>query len=206
MQYSNIDIEKINEISKIMLSKTQMMPADLIIVFGTTYGIDLFVENIVSLYKKGFCKYILCTGGNVVRYTQNSNEMTYKESILMKKLLIKDGIPENKILVETESKNTGDNLKFSIPILNDVFGNINNIKSIIGVGKIHGTLRFLMTMCKYFPKSKKMFFPINVFGCDENLWYLNDKFYNKLMMEVEKIKEYMQKGFIAELDDNALLK
>ena len=45
-----------------MLPKTQLKPADLLIVFGTTYGIDLFVENIVNLYEKGFCKYVLCTG------------------------------------------------------------------------------------------------------------------------------------------------
>ena len=63
-----------------------------------------------------------------------------------------------------------------------------------------------MTMCKYFSNAEKMFFPINVFGCDENLWYLNDNFYKKLMLENNKINKYLQEGFIAELDDKVLIK
>ena len=197
-----MDIEELKKIQQKMLPKTQIKPADLLIVFGTTYGIDLFVENILSLYQKGFCKYILCTGGNVAVYKGKSDI----ESLILKELLIKNGIPVDKILIETKSKNTGENLQFSIPILEKEFGSISNIKSIIGVGKIHGTLRFLMTMCKYFPDAEKMFFPINVFGCDDNLWYLNDNFYKKLMLENNKINKYLQEGFIVELDDKVLIK
>ena len=190
-----------NQIHDKMLPKTDLKSADLLIVFGTTYGIDLFVENIVSLYQKGFCKYILCTGGNVARY----GTTTAAESVIFRDLLFENGVPAEKILVETKSKNTGENLQFSIPILEEKFGGIDGINSIIGVGKIHATLRFLMTMCKYFPVAEKMFFPINVFGCDENLWYLHDKFYQKLMAEVEKVDEYLEKGFVAELDERVLL-
>ena len=197
-----MNVKELKKIQNQMLPKTQLKPADLLIVFGTTYGIDLFVENIVSLYQKGFCKHILCTGGNVASY----GSRTEIESLIMKDLLIQNGILANKILVETKSTNTGENLQFSIPILSEVFGKIDNITSIIGLGKIHGTLRFLMTMCKYFPNAEKMFFPINVFGCNENLWYLNDKFYKKLMLENKKITEYLEKGFIWQLDNKVLIK
>ena len=183
-----------------MLQKTVLKPADLLIVFGTTYGIDLFVENIVSLYQKGFCKYVLCTGGNVARYGTKIAD----ESVIIRDLLFENGVPAEKILIETKSKNTGENLQFSIPILEEKFGSVSNINSIIGLGKIHATLRFLMTMCKYFPNAEKMFFPINVFGCDENLWYLNDKFYQKLMAEEEKVKDYLERGFIVELNKTVL--
>ena len=193
--------EKFRQIQAKMLPKTVLKPADLLIVFGTTYGIDLFVENIVSLYQKGFCKYVLCTGGNAARY----GTKTAAESVIIRDLLVENGVPADKILVETKSKNTGENLQFSIPILEEKFGGVDGIKSIIGVGKIHATLRFLMTMCKYFPVAEKMFFSINVFGCDENLWYLHDKFYQKLMAEVGKVDEYLEKGFIAELDERVLL-
>ena len=196
-----MQLEELNFISSKMLPKTQIKPADLLIVFGTTYGIDLFIENIVSLYQKGFCKYILCTGGNVASY----NNKTATESVIIMDLLVENGVPADKILMETDSKNTGENLQFSIPILEEKFGNIDSIKSIIGVGKIHATLRFLMTMCKYFPAAEKMFFSINVFGCDESLWYLHDKFYQKLMAEVDKVEEYLEKGFMAELDKLVLL-
>ncbi len=192
--------EEYQKIKAKMLPKTVLKPADLLIVFGTTYGIDLFVENIVNLYKKGFCKYVLCTGGNVANYNGKSE----CESLILQELLVENGVPEDKILVETTSKNTGENLQFSIPILEEKFSRIDDIKSIMGLGKIHATLRFLMTMCKYFPNAEKMFFSINVFGCDENLWYLNDKFYQKIMEEVDKVDKYLKKGFITELDETIL--
>jgi hypothetical protein len=195
-----MQIEEFHHIQAKMLPKTELKHADLLIVFGTTYGIDLFVENIVSLYQKGFCKYILCTGGNVAKY----GTKTEAESVIIMDLLVENGVPADKILVETTSKNTGENLQFSLPILEEKFGRIDDIKSMIGVGKIHATLRFLMTMCKYFPDAEKMFFSINVFGCDENSWYLNDKFHQKLMAEVDKVDKYLKKGFIAELDETIL--
>ena len=186
----------IDDITYDLMPKTEIKPADLLIVFGTTYGIDLFVKNIADLYKNGLLKkYILCTGGNSFLYKNNQ----CIESNLMKNLLVKNDIPESMILVENKSKNTGENLQFSIPILQQAFGEIENIKSIIGVGKIHATLRFLMTMCKYFPKQEKMFYPINVFGENDKLLE------EKLAIEAEKIPEYLQKGFIAPLDGKVLI-
>ena len=192
---------ELEKITKKMLPKTQIKPADLLIVFGTTYGIDLFVENIASLYNNGYCKYILCTGGNICKY-QNQQHV---ESIIMKNLLVEKGIPENIVLTEKESRNTGENLQFSLPIFEEKFGNVQNIKSIIGVGKIHATLRFLMTMCKYFPNAEKMFYPINVFYCEEKDLSTNNEFCNKLLLETKKIPEYLQKGLIAELDKKTLI-
>ena len=191
----NDSIEKHDVIQK-MIPKTELKPADLLIVFGTTYGLDLFVSNIVDFYKAGFIKkYILCTGGNEFIY----NKKEVIESILMKELLIKNGIPNDIILTETKSKNTGENLAFSVPILQQAFGKIKDIKSIIGVGKIHATLRFLMTMSKYFPEQKKMFFPVDVFNGNRKLLY------EKLLIERKKIPEYLKKGYICNLDEKTLL-
>ena len=168
---------ELEKITKKMLPKTQIKPADLLIVFGTTYGIDLFVENIASLYNNGYCKYIL----------------------------VEKGISKNIVLTEAKSENTGENLQFSLPILEEKFGNVQNIKSIIGVGKIHATLRFLMTMCKYFPDAEKMFYPINPFPCKEKDLYTNKEFCKKLMLEMEKIPKYLQQGFITNIDRKTLL-
>ena len=42
---------------------TPIKPADLLIVFGTTYGFNEYVEGILKLYNEGFVKTILLTGG-----------------------------------------------------------------------------------------------------------------------------------------------
>ena len=93
--------EEYQKIKAKMLPKTELKPADLLIVFGTTYGIDLFVENIVSLYQKGFCKYILCTGGNVAKY----GTKIAAESVIIQDLLCENGVPDDKILVESSRIN-----------------------------------------------------------------------------------------------------
>ena len=44
---------------------TPIKPADLLIVFGTTYGFDEYVEGILKLYNEGFVKTILLTGEKI---------------------------------------------------------------------------------------------------------------------------------------------
>ena len=73
-----------------LMPKTKIKKSDLLIIFGTTYGIDLFVKDILFLYNKKYCKYILCTGGKEFIY----NNKTCIEGSLMKEILISKEIPE----------------------------------------------------------------------------------------------------------------
>ena len=79
----------------------------------------------------------------------------------------KNILDKAKILIENKSTNTGENLQFSLPLLEKEFGKIENIKSIIGLGKNFVGRRFLMTMAKYFPNIEKMFYPINVYNVNQ---------------------------------------
>lgn len=85
-----------------------------------------------------------------------------------------------------------------MPILQKHFGDIENIKSIIGLGKDFVARRFLMTMAKYFPTAEKMFYPINVFHCDKSNWYKNNVLCQKCLNELQKLPIYLDKGYIAE--------
>ena len=159
-----------NDIYEYLFVTTPIKPADLLIVFGTTYGFDEYVEGILKLYNEGYVKTILLTGGK-------DSTNSYKAESEMMLDCLKSFNLKCDILIEDKSVNTGENLAFSIPILQKHFGKIENIKSIIGLGKDFVARRFLMTMAKYFPTAEKMFYPINVFHCDKSNWYNNNVLY-----------------------------
>ena len=174
-----------DEIYDYLFISTPIKPADLLIVFGATYGINEYVNGICDILYKKLIHTILFTG-------KNESKNIYKLLAQRNKSILN----KVKVLIENKSTNTGENLKFSLPLLRKEFGNVENIGSIIGLGKDFAARRFLMTMEKYFPTAEKMFYPVNVFHCDESNWYKDDVLYQKCMNECKKIPIYLQKGFI----------
>lgn len=77
-------------------------------VYGDTPSPFLIgrMEEGLRLYKKGYGKYVIVTGG------MGSGEYV-TEAAAMEKYLISKGIPKSNILVENKSKSTLENLKFS---------------------------------------------------------------------------------------------
>ncbi|MBH08717.1 MAG: hypothetical protein CMP71_06860 [Flavobacteriales bacterium] len=76
------------------------------------YSDRLFFAKKLFLNKK--INKILFSGGNGELFSND-----YVEAIEMKKFLIKNGINENDILIETRSRNTDENIKNSIEICNE---------------------------------------------------------------------------------------
>ena len=181
-----------NAIYDYLFITTPIKPADLLIVFGTTYGFDEYVEGILKLYNEGYVKTILLTGG------KDSTNSYKAESEMMLDFLQPFNL-KCDILIEDKSTNTGENLQFSLPLLEKEFGKVENIKLIIGLGKNFVARRFLMTMAKYFPTAEKMFYPINVFHCDKSNWYNNKVLYQKCLNELQKLPIYLDKGYIVEI-------
>ena len=174
-----------DEIYDYLFISTPIKPADLLIVFGTTYGVNEYVNGICDILNKKLIHTILLTG-------KNESENIYKLLAQRNKSIL----DKVKVLIENKSTNTGENLTFSLPLLDKEFGDIKNIKSIIGLGKDFAARRFLMTMEKYFPTAEKMFYPVNVFHCDKSNWYQNEILCQKCINEYKKIPIYLQKGFI----------
>lgn len=77
-------------------------------------GVDRLLQA-VKLYEDGIISKILITSG--------SGSITYpelKESPLLKKYLISINIPDEDIIIESESKNTRENALFSAPMIKKV--------------------------------------------------------------------------------------
>ncbi len=179
---------KYNEIYNYLFIKTPIKPADLLIVFGTTYSIDKYVDGICDVIDRKLTNTILLTG-------KNESENIYNYLIQKDKNIL----DKAKIIIENKSTNTGENLQLSLPLLEKEFGKIENIKSIIGLGKNFVVRRFLMTMAKYFPNIEKMFYPINVYNVNQENWFKNKELYQKCLNELHKIPMYLEKGYISEI-------
>jgi len=71
------------------------------------------VIKAIRLYRENAAPFIIMTGGSGDLFDPGS-----KEAILMKELAVEFGIPKDKVLVETQSRNTRENVLYTKAILN----------------------------------------------------------------------------------------
>ena len=91
----------------------ELSPADGILVFGSS---DLRVaEHAAQLFHQGLAPWILFSGARG-RMTQ---EWVETEAEAMAGVAKRCGVPEEKILIENQATNTGENIRFSRALLED---------------------------------------------------------------------------------------
>jgi uncharacterized SAM-binding protein YcdF (DUF218 family) len=182
----------LNRIGRYVMIKTPVEVADLAFVFGTRDGVEEFAGEIDRYWKRGFFPWIVIAGGS----TQGNPN---PESDVLFNKLVELGVSENCIICERNSTNTGENVQFSLPLIKQHIA-FDRIRSIIAVGKISSSRRYLMTLERYWPGPKKMILPINHFGVPEKRWFEDNEFQARVMEEWNKIPRYLALGFLKEID------
>ncbi|ELK2037591.1 TPA: YdcF family protein [Vibrio vulnificus] len=170
-----------------------LTPADCLLVMCSN---DLRVaEHAVSLYKQGYAPYILFSGGEG-RFTEGLFEKSEAETFA--ELAKASGVPEEAILLETKSSNSGENVRFSEQLLIDkglVF------ESFILVQKPFMERRALATFEKQWQGAYSR---LLVSSTEEAFFdYINEEMPLMLVLEAlledfERIKHYPAKGFQTE--------
>lgn len=181
---------EIQEITARHLISTPLKPADLLFVFGTRDGVPQFVEAILALWRGGYFKNAIVSGG----MTPGSDRT---ECEIIKALLVDQGIPADIILEEHRATNTGENVIFSLPIIDEAIG-LDSIKSVICLGKVCTSRRYPMTLHRHWPQVEKMLVAVNYFGTPVEDWHVDPAFRERVVREWGKIEPYLAKGFIAE--------
>jgi uncharacterized SAM-binding protein YcdF (DUF218 family) len=179
------------QIRRYIMIKTPLEPADLAFVFGTRHGIKNFADEIANYWQKHFFPWIFIAGGP-------TKGQTVPECDTLKNSLVHRGVPPDRIICERRSTNTGENVEFSLPIIDQHFG-IQNIRSLIAVGKISSSRRYLMTLERRWPDPKKMILPINYFSVSEEHWIKDPEFKSRVLAEWEKLPRYEQMGFLKDI-------
>jgi uncharacterized SAM-binding protein YcdF (DUF218 family) len=169
-----------------MLMHHELKPAEAIVVLGTN---DTRVaEYAAELYKQNLAPYIICAGGfgRVVKFSK-------PEAEVFRDILIERGVPENAILVENKSTNTGENILFSTALLK---GRGFNFKSFILVQRPFMERRMFATFKKHFPDRECIVTsPPIPFEEYETEPVSKKLFINEMVGDLQRIKEYPVKGF-----------
>lgn len=183
--------EFLKKVGEYMLVETRLAKADMCLLFGGEQATAL-ADHAADLYHKGYFPMIVVSGG--VPTSKGTLECDQ-----MHDRLVALGVPEEAIRVENRATNTGENVLCTMELLKKTkeFGKIH---SVLGIGQIHGSRRFLMTLERHWPSVTKMFTAPNTFGADRDKWSSDRTFRNAVLREFWKIPKYKARGIISEID------
>jgi uncharacterized SAM-binding protein YcdF (DUF218 family) len=116
---------------------------------------------------------------------------------VLRRAILRSGVPENIILIEPRATHTGENVIFSLPILDAVIG-LQNIRSVISLGKVCTSVRYLMTLQRHWPEVDKMLVAVNYFGHPIEEWPRHAVARKRILREWRKLAPYKAAGFIAD--------
>jgi uncharacterized SAM-binding protein YcdF (DUF218 family) len=180
---------EIAEINARHLIRTPIKPADLLFVYGTREDVARRVDEAARLWREGLFRWSIVSGG----VTPGSS---LSECAILREAMIARGIPADKILSEDRAMNTGENVIFSLPVIDAALG-LKNVRSVICLGNTWTARRYAMTLQRHWPEVEKMLLTVDSFATPRALWHTDPEFSRRVLSEWDKIEPYMAKGFIA---------
>ncbi|MCI5061034.1 MAG: YdcF family protein [Alphaproteobacteria bacterium] len=174
-----------------LIEKTELAPADIILIFGNPHIIEQAAEHAARLYKTGMGKKIVVTGGAL---TQDD----IPEATALYEALRSHGIPAQDIITETLSENTQENIEFAKDKLSQKLPDFS-VRSAIAIGTVVAGRRFLMTLKKHWPEVFAMASHVNPFEVDLDEWAENKKLQKIVLREFNKIDPYIEAGYLEEV-------
>lgn len=181
---------EIAEINARHLIGTPIRHADLLFVFGSREDVGRRVDEACRLWRDGLFRWAIVSGG----VTPGAR---LSECAIIKSAMVARGIPPQRILEEHRSTNTGENVIFSLPIIEAALG-LANIRSVICLGNTWTARRYPMTLHRHWPEVEKMLITVDGFATPRALWHTDPDFRIRVLREWDKIEAYKAKGFIAE--------
>jgi len=172
------------------LIETPLRPADLLFVFGTRVDVTERVEAAVRLWHNGLVRWSMVSGG----VTPGDHR---SECAIIKAAMVARGVPAERILEEHRAQNTGENVIFSLPVIDAALGR-DSIKSVICLGNTWTARRYPMTLQRHWPEVEKMLVTVDTFATPRALWHTDPEFRRRVLSEWDKIEPYKAKGFIAD--------
>ena len=182
--------DEIAEINRTHLIDTPLAPADLLFLFGTREDVVLRAETAARLWHDGYFRWSIVSGG----VTPGSEQ---SECMIIKAAMVAAGIPADLILEEHRAMNTGENVIFSLPVIDAALG-LHNIRSVICLGNTWTARRYPMTLHRHWPEVTKQLLTVDSFATPRALWHTDAEFCRRVLHEWDKIEPYKAKGFIAD--------
>ncbi|MBR1129636.1 YdcF family protein [Bradyrhizobium iriomotense] len=182
--------DEIARINRTHLIETPLQPADLLFMFGTREDVGLRADTAARLWREGLFRWSIVSGG----VTPGSEQ---SECNIIKAAMVAAGVPADLILEEHRAMNTGENVIFSLPIIDAALG-LKNIRSVICLGNTWTARRYPMTLQRHWPEVEKMLLTVDSFATPRALWHTDAEFRRRMLHEWDKIEPYKARGFIAD--------
>lgn len=164
--------------------------SDLVFVFGTRHPEPAQVA--ADLMKRGMGRFLVLTGGN-----NPINGMG--EALTHLKIVLGQGVERERVIVESESTNTLENVVFAIPKITERV-TLDRVKSVVVVTKWYHCRRAMMTLRRHFPPGIRYF----AASCElEEIrgsnWWQTREGERRVLKELDRIPKYLSVGDIEEI-------
>ncbi|KZL22921.1 hypothetical protein PsAD37_03210 [Pseudovibrio sp. Ad37] len=151
----------------------------------------------MRLWGDGLVERVLITGGE-------RTALGHLEAHDMCEALVAAGVPRRQIILETRATNTGENVAFSLTRLKGL-GLYEVVGSVIAVGSVSASRRYLMTLERHWPDVIKMIVPANKYPVAVSDWSAHPDFAAEVLTEWGKVQPYLEAGYIRELNPETCL-
>ncbi|SEM46166.1 MULTISPECIES: YdcF family protein [unclassified Butyrivibrio] len=202
------NIASFEEIGKFIFLSDEPTPADIILIPGAP--LQELAFHGAELWKKGFAPKILVTGKFYMTYESLEDEFNrysasngdrdgaVTEAEFLTKLMIREGVDKDAVILEEESTNTFENAKFSRRIIEEDLKE-ENIRHIILCCQAFHARRALMTFQSELRDIRITVCPVVTRGICIDTWMDNVKSYNLVLSEFSKCGEYFKGDRMYEL-------
>jgi uncharacterized SAM-binding protein YcdF (DUF218 family) len=166
--------------------------SDLGFLFGTRHGVPEFCAAAHELWRKGMFSRLLVSGGR-------TGSLPLAEADVIAERLVGLGIPETALILETAATNTGENVRFGRARVAEVM-DLAAIRSVVVIGKVCSTRRYLMTLQRHWPGLRLSVCPVNYFAVPAERWHEHEEFRARVLSEFDKIPSYLAEGYLEEIN------
>jgi len=195
VKQQNLTRAQIASISSDLFVRSAIAPSDLLFIFGNRVCEDAYGVAAGALWRAGFFQSAMVSGGPTGEHSLSEAE------VIVRKLIV-HGVPEDRILLETKAKNTGENVELALRILRNQEG-FEAIRSVLAMGMVCTSRRYLMTLERYWPEVRKSLFAINHFDRPLDDWPNHHDMRQRIIGEWRKLSTYKEKGFIIDWKEDA---
>ena len=164
--------------------------ADLVFVFGTRHPEP--AQMAADLVKRGLGQFIVLTGGK-------SPISGIGEALTHLRIVLGQGVERERVIVESESTNTLENVVFAIPKITERV-TLDRVKSVVVVTKWYHCRRAMMTLKRHFPPGICYFTaPCELEEIRRWNWWQSKEGERRVLKELDRIPRYLSVGDIEEI-------
>jgi hypothetical protein len=163
--------------------------ADLAFVFGNRVAAEAMAGSAASFFSRGLVPRILVSGG-----ATPGGEGTEAETIAARLRAL--GVPRDAILLETRATHTGENVTFSLPLIERA--GLAGARRVACIGLFCTGRRYAMTLHRHWPGPEKLCFAVEYGPVRRGAWHRHEAARVRVMGEVAKVPAYLAAGHIVD--------